>query len=234
MGRRPPGTVLSERSKKKKRFFKGDKPFIRKFEIEDMWVLWAAYKEGSFPQMPEMEREEFYSTIRARLGNYMFLFLVEDNNRKFKAGIGAVCLIGANTDGWKFEPHVEYFKWATKYNIIRTTLCFLNWISFNKDVGVCIIRSLENTVNLFRYMKEYIGLNYVGMIHSGDIRGDEYLFSLKGKKHGNEPILSEHGKKPDGVGTSSKRVYGNRVGTGSASTSTAGSDRDTGEKVSGV
>lgn len=222
MASRSPSPILSERSRKKKKLFKGTKPFIRRFEIEDMWILWAAYKEGSFPIIKEgMEREEFYAFIRPKLAGYHFLFLVEDQNKRFKEGKGAICIIGANTDGWKYEPHVEYFKWATKYNKVRTTLSFLNWISFNKEVGVCIIRSLENTTKLFRYMREFIGINYVGMIPSGDIRGDEYIFSLLGKK-------------ANGSGQASKRLHRNGDGTRPASESGSRSDSSPREEVSGI
>ena len=219
MGNRSSGTVLSDRSLKKKKFFKkSEKPFIRPFTKDDMWILWAAYKEGSFPHMEEMSKEDFYAEISVKSSKYQFLFLVEDNNKKFKAGRGPVCIIGANTDGWKFEPHVDYFKWATKYNMIRTTLCFLNWISFNKDVGVCVIRSLDNTVNLFKYMREYIGLNYVGMMPQGDIRGNEHIFCLLGKK-------------ANGLRASSKGLHRTSNGSGDASTSPARGHSDNGEKV---
>jgi len=213
--------IPSERSRKKKRLFKGDKPFIRRFELEDMWILWAAYKEGSFPEMPEMDKELFYSVIRSRLSNYQCLYLVEDNNKKWKAGRGPICIIGANSDGWKYLPHVEYFKWATKYNIIRTTVCFLNWISFQKDVGICIIESLENTVNLFKYMKSFIGLNFVGTIPGGDPRGTVYVFSLLGKKD-------------NGRGEASKRLHRDGKRDGSASASSTRSDGNTGAEVSSL
>ena len=207
--------IMADRSKKRKRFFKGEKPFIRQFTIDDMWILWAAYKEGSFPNLPEMQKDEFYTFIRGRLQGYQFLFLVEDNNRRFKSGRGPVCLIVANTDGWKFEPHVDYFKWATKYNIIRTTLTFLNWVSFKKEIGVCIIRSLKDTVPLFKYMREFIGITYVGTIRGGDIRGDESIFSLSGKKD-------------NGRGKASKGLHGDSNGSGPTSASTGGDSSSTG------
>jgi hypothetical protein len=172
------GTVLKRRI-----LFKKSKPFIRRFELSDMWILWAAYKEGSFPVMPEgMEKEAFYTEIRQRLNSYHQLMLVEDDCKKFKDGRGPVCLIGARTDGWKIEPHVEFFKWASKQNILRVNVRFFNWIRQNKEIGVCIVRSLKHTTNLFHHVREYGVLNFVGKIPGGDSRGDEYIFSIRGKK----------------------------------------------------
>ena len=167
---------------KRRILFKKSKPFIRKFEVEDMWILWAAYKEGSFPAMPEMDKETFYVTIKQRLGSYHSLMLVEDDCKKFKGGRGPVCLVAANTDGWKYEPHVEFFKWANRMNVLRCNVRFFNWIRQNKEVGVCIVHSLKNTSNLFHHVKMYGVLNFVGRIPGGDKRGDEYIFSVRGKR----------------------------------------------------
>lgn len=188
MGSRSSGAVLDniERRVKRKKLFKGSKPHIRKFEIEDMWVLWAAYKEGSFTDLPELTKEQFYNLISVRMQIYQALWLIEDDNVRFKEKRGPVCIVGAFVDAplWRIEPHVEYFSWATKYNKIRATLMFLYWMSFRKEFGVCVIKSLKNTEKLFRYMQKFIGLNYSGKIENGDVRGDEYVFYLRCKRHG--------------------------------------------------
>lgn len=172
------GTVLKRRI-----LFKKSKPFIRPFETSDMWILWAAYKEGSFKDIKtDMSRDEFYEFIRNALSSFQTLFLVDDACKKFKEKRGPVCFIAARTDGWRIEPHVEFFSWANKQNILRVNVRFFNWIRQNKDVGVCIVRSLKNTANLFHHVREYGVLNFVGKIPGGDKRGDEYIFSIRGKK----------------------------------------------------
>ena len=206
---------------KRRTLFKKSKPFIRQFEQSDMWILWAAYKEGSFPLMPEMGKEEFYATIRARMGNYNALMLVEDECKKFRDGRGPVCIIGANTDGWKVEPHVEFFKWATKQNILRVNVRFFNWIRQNKEIGVCIVRSLESSANLFNHVRSYGVLYYVGRIPGGDRRGDEFIYSIRGKRI-DGTVQAEQGIQRDGASREP------------ASPGEFGSNRDTGKEVSGI
>lgn len=195
------GTVLKRRI-----LFKKSKPFIRPFEQKDMWILWAAYKEGSFPVMQQdLEKDIFFQEITKQLLSYHTLMLVDDDCKRFKEGRGPVCLIVSRTDGWKIEPHVEFFKWANKQNILRVNVRFFNWIRQNKEIGVCIVRSLKNTVNLFHHVREYGVLNFVGKIPGGDRRGDEYLFSIRGKKIDGfisaSKGLQRDGKSSDTTGT---------------------------------
>ena len=210
MADRPFRAVLNVVEKRRK-LFKKSKPFIREFKPEDMWILWAAYKEKSFNQLPEellgMNKEEFYQFSTDRLKPYHSLMLVEDSCNKFKEKRGPVCLIVANTDGWKVEPHVEFFSWATKLNILRVNVRFFNWIRQNKEVGVCIVRSLKNTSNLFHHVRKYGVLNFVGKIPGGDYRGDEWIFSIRGKRvdgtlKANDGIQRDSSSwKPDGTDT---------------------------------
>jgi len=184
-----------------------------------MWVLWAAYKEGSFPLIPEMDKESFYGYTRENLKSFSSLMLVEDECKKFKAGRGPVCLIVANTDGWKVEPHVEFFKWATPRNILRVNVRFFNWMRQNKGVGVCIVKSLKETSNLFHRVRQYGVLFYVGCLVGGDIRGNEFIFSICG------------GKRIDGADKTTKGLQRDSDGGEQSSTSTIGSNGDSGEKV---
>jgi hypothetical protein len=213
--------LISNTVEKRRKLFKKSKPFIREFKLDDMWVLWAAYKEGSFP-LPEMTKEEFYKYSTERLKTYHSLMLVEDECKKFKASRGPVCLIVANTDGWKVEPHVEFFKWATKQNILRVNVRFFNWIRQNKEIGVCIVRSLKDTSNLFHHIRKYGVLNFVGRIPGGDIRGDEYVFSTRGKRT-NGDVPPTKGLQRDGLDTNSTREP--------ADTSPVRSSGDTREEV---
>ena len=203
---------------KRRKLFRKSKPFIREFKPEDMWILWAAYKEGSFPLMDEMSKEDFYSRIRIRLGCYHSLMLVEDECRKFNDKRGPVCIIGANTDGWKVEPHVEFFKWASKQNILRVNVQFFNWIRQNREIGVCIVRSLKNTSNLFHHVRRYGVLTFVGKIPGGDRRGDEYCFSIRGKK-------------PNGSIQTTEGLQRERTSGPTASSGDSGSSGGTGEEI---
>lgn len=173
------------------RLFKHDKPFVRPAVLlseaglgDDMGVLWAAYKAKSFPLLGEgLDMAGFSKAIIAMASNLHEMAIVEDNSKAFGSGRGPVAIIGIRSDGWRHEPHIDYFKWATKRNILRVTVQFLQMARYSKEVGVLIVRSLKPTSGLFmRVAKDYGVLNFVGRIPNGTPRGDEYLFSMMGKK----------------------------------------------------
>lgn len=151
---------------------------------DDMGVLWAAYKAGSFPLIEqELDMAQFAKTIIATAITLQEMAIVEDGNKAFGSGRGPVAIIGISSDGWRHEPHIDYFKWATKRNILRVTIQFLQMARYSKEVGVIIARSLKPTSELFmRAAKDYGVLNFVGRIPHGTVRGDEYVFSVAGKK----------------------------------------------------
>lgn len=173
------------------RLFKTSKPFIRPAVLvseggfgDDMGILWAAYKAGSFPLINAgMEMPEFAKAMVAIALTLHEMAIVEDDNKAFASGRGPVAIIGIRSDGWKHEPHVDYFKWSAKRNILRVTIQFLQMARYSKEVGVVMIRSLKETSNLFmRAAKDYGVLNFVGRVPHGTPRGDEYIFSVMGKK----------------------------------------------------
>lgn len=194
---------------KRRRLFRKSKPFIRPFEKADMWVLWAAYKEGSFDLPPNMTKEVLYAHMMKALGGYSSLMLVEDYNKRFKDQRGAVCLITVMSDGWKMEPYAHWFSWATKLNILRANVRFLKWIMHSKEVGVCVFQATEKTVNLYMHVRRYGVLNYVGKIPGGTRYGNSYEFSLRGKLEG---------RGHDGIATSTT----SGAATGHAATASTG------------
>jgi len=169
---------------KKKLLFKHSKPLVRPFTDADLWVFWAAYKEGSFDGVPtDIDKETFYANTLESMKNYASILVIEDNNKRFKNGRGVVCFVTIKQEGCRIEPHVEFFKWATTKNILRSTVRFFNWIRYNRQIGACVVRCLSDTVNLFHRAKYYGVLFYVGKIVGGSPSGDgdEYIFSTKGK-----------------------------------------------------
>jgi hypothetical protein len=188
-----------------------------------MWILWAAYKEGSFPELSSnMDKDALYAHMKASLGMYSSLMLVEDYNRRFKDHRGAVCLIKGMSDGWKFEPEAIWFSWATKLNILRGNVRFLKWMMHNKEIGVCTFQTSSDTKNLYDHVKKYGVLNYVGRIPGGQRIGDAYVWSLRGKLRGIEG-------RNDGAGnaTTADATTGAATdGTATATTSTSAAPTD--------
>ena len=149
-----------------------------------MGILWAAYKAGSFPMIAqELEMGDFAKAIIAIAITQHEMAVVEDDSKTYQSGRGPVAIIGIRSDGWRHEPHVDYFKWATKRNILRVTIQFLQMARYSKEVGVVMVHSPKETSNLFmRAAKDYGVLNFVGRVPHGTPRGDEYIFSTIGKK----------------------------------------------------
>lgn len=171
------------------RLFGASKPTIRAARLftesgygEDMGILWAAYKVGSFPLVDnqDMSPDDFGRFIAGL--PIADAVIVEDSNNHYTTGRGPIAFIGVQSDGWRHEPHVDYFAWASKRNMLRTTVAFLQFMRYNKHVGVCVIRCLAPHVNLFKRAAKYVTLNYLGRIVNGTPRGDEYMFTVAGKK----------------------------------------------------
>ena len=76
----------SETYRKRKTLFRKSKPFIRPFSMDDLWVFWAGYKEGSFPALqPDLSKEDFYAWLLGAMGKHNKVLVVEDGNKMFKA-----------------------------------------------------------------------------------------------------------------------------------------------------
>lgn len=164
------------------RLFGASRPLVRPFDpATDMWVMWAAYDLNSFPSLPSgLTIKEFGALVMAQVASRSSCLVVEDDCKYFKAGRGPVCFVAVDNFGWRIEPHADFFMWATKRMKLRCTVAFLQMARYSKNVGVCVIRSLARSNNLFRHAQRYVLLNDAGRIQMGDPRGDEYLFSIKG------------------------------------------------------
>ena len=176
---------------KRDRLFKSSRPHVRPLQLfedgkgKDIGILWAAYKAGSFdiPQMPQdLDRDQFIDFMLDVISRYSKGWIVEDKNREFKEGYGAVGFILAADNGWELEPHFEKFSWASARNVLRTFVSFLQMMRYSKEIGIVNLYTLETHKNLFDHVSEYGVLRYVGKMPHGDIRGDRYIYYTRGKK----------------------------------------------------
>ncbi len=135
---------------------------------KDMAILWAAYKAGSFALPEGWGQEEFAEKIVAHFSLFDSIFMVEDANPAFN-GRGAVAVILVTADRDMVRPDIDYFKWATRRNVLRTTVAFFQWIRYSKDVGLCVFGSTAKSRKLYERMREYgimvwhIGNGYFGL-----------------------------------------------------------------------
>ena len=106
---------------------------------------------------------------------------MEDFNKSFKSGIGPVLVFQTCGNDWRITPHAQMFPWATPRNILRCYVSFLHMIKYKK-IGVCVVLGLKHVVPLYEKCVEYGVLFRSGMIAGGDPRGDEYIYSIRGKR----------------------------------------------------
>jgi len=139
---------------------------------KDMGILWAAHRAGSFG-LGDIEQAQFAEAFIAGAADYDSAWIVEDRNDSFPSGRGPIATILVRSDGVVIRPDVDYFKWATARNILRTTVAFFNWIRFSKDVSLCVFGSTPESKSLYWKMRDYgIMVTYVG----------NGMFALAGEK----------------------------------------------------
>lgn len=174
---------------KRDRLFKSSRPNVRPLELfdehnksKDIAILWAAYKRDSFPSMPELNQDEFAKYILDLASSYNAGWMIEDKNKQYNDGYGAIAFIFAASNGWEIEPHVEVFSWATPRNVLRGAVSYLQMMRYSKDVGIVNIYSLLKTKSLFDQLLKYGVARYIGRVPHGDLRGDRYIYYTRGKK----------------------------------------------------
>lgn len=181
--------MSSDKKAKRDRLFKNGRPHIRPLQVydgekyhKDLGILWVGYKKTPFEWLKEnLEQSEFARAIE-HIYKDDDLLIAEDNNRHFKDKKGPVALFSLSNNGWKYEPHVQFMPWATKKNILRATVAFLQYVRYSKKVGCVVVFSLEDSLTLFDKCCEYGVLHRVGLIPNGDPRGDEWMYTIRGKR----------------------------------------------------
>ena len=148
----------------------------------DLGILWTAHKKEPFLWLDKnLNQTQFVEAIE-NINQNEQLLMIEDLNDKYKNKTGPVSLVTVTTrDNWKFEPHSQFFPWATPKNKLRVSVAFFQWIRYQKTVGVCVVYSLEDSVKLFDKCCEYGVLHKIGNIPNGSPMGNEIVYSVKGK-----------------------------------------------------
>ena len=73
----------------------------------------------------ELSDEDFATLIAKTFGQYQEIMVIEDRNKRFGAEFGPVGVVAAIVRGQNYEPHVEWFEWATPQNKLRGAVAFL-------------------------------------------------------------------------------------------------------------
>lgn len=171
---------------KRERLFRHSRPNLRAFEFydgdeyhKDVKILWVAHKLKPLHGLSEELTEvEFVNKIMSLESE---LLMIEDKNKQYK-GSGPIGVVLIYSDEWKIEPHASFFPWATKQNILRSAVSFFQWARNSRKIGCVLTFVLQDGKNLYDRVCKYGVLHYVGKLVNGDPRGDEYIYSVKGKK----------------------------------------------------
>jgi len=176
--------------------------------------MWAAYDTESFKKLKKgMSKEEFLRMLISFCQAKSSCLVVEDDCKWFKSGRGPVAFVSIDNYGWRIEPHVDFFKWATPRIILRCCVAFFQMVRYSSQVGVCEIRSLESSVNLFDHLREYGLVFPAGKIPNGDPRGDEYLYYAKGRMNhaganGDRSVLQRDDRRSGSEDSGEERTSG--------------------------
>lgn len=170
------------------RLFKTSRPNIREMSLvdqqgytHDMNILWGAHKMGSF-DMPEASQEDFAEVMTKTMSTFDRKWIIEDKNAQFKEGYGPVGMMYADFNGWSLEPHFEPFSWASTRNRLRSMVSFLQMMRYDKSVGIVNVHSLKDGKGFFNHVSKYGVLKYATKIPDGDIKGDRYIYYIRGRK----------------------------------------------------
>ena len=123
---------------------------------------------------------DFESLMEKRFAPFQEVLVLEDANAKFGQKFGPVGIVGALTNGYLYQPHVEWFPWATAKNKLRASVMFFQKFRY-RDLGLIRVHTIEPYLRFFKNMKKYVPLFYVAKIPGGDElgRGDDYIFYMK-------------------------------------------------------
>lgn len=167
----------------RERLFKKSRPQARRLEIldgdqysKDMGVLWAAYKAGSFSMPPLLTQEDFVKLIEESFKEFQHMWVIDDDNNAFSSRRGPVALVGANSVNLIVEPKFLFFKWASKRNILRSVIAFLNMIRNSKKTGIALVRTTKDKMTLPDHLKKYDMLYFIGKSAE-----NEYLYTVRGR-----------------------------------------------------
>jgi hypothetical protein len=143
------------------------------------WIYGAYKLQGG-----DKTQDEFASYFAEFTLPYQEVFMIEDKSDSYKDGWGVVGLVYCYYNGWRMEPEVEWFPWARKRNILRSTVAFLLYCRYSKDIGVVLVHATDDDNHFFKGVKKYVTLYPVRAIPGGLPTGNDNLFYLRGKKRG--------------------------------------------------
>ena len=144
--------------------------------VADMPVMQQAYQAGSFKKLArDLSEDDFRQVLFEFCQRKYACLIVEDAHRP-------VAFVAIDHDGWRVEPHVDFFEWASARARFRSSIAFFKMMRSSPEVGVCVVRAIADSVRLFDHLCRREVLRLCGQIPAGDPRGDEWLYYVRGSK----------------------------------------------------
>lgn len=176
---------------RRERLFERTNPRVRPLEFaKDAWVLYAAYDLASFPALkPDANKpgvfkghEEFFEYFKRFAAGKSRLLVVEEDHKYFRDKRGPVALVSVDNYGWRIEPQIDFFHWATPRERLAAAVCVLNVIRYSKEVGACVVRVGEKDEGFCQHLRDQYGLlQFVGKVDYGRPDGDEFQYCVRMK-----------------------------------------------------
>lgn len=174
---------------RRERLYKRANPRVRPFDFaRDAWVMWAAYDLGSFQSLPKgLKQEQFFAFLRHFSGAKSSMLMIDEDHKYFREKRGPVALVSIDNYGWRIEPKLDYFFWATPRQRLAAAVSFFQMVRYAKEVGVCVLRVAEKDVEFCKHLYKYDLLRPYGEIPNAGPFGKEYLFGVTGRRKVEQP-----------------------------------------------
>ena len=176
--------ALKEVRLKRERLMRYTNPRVRPFDWNtDANWLWGAYDLGSFEKMPkDLTKEQFGMLLRRHIAAKSSCLMVDEDHRYFRDKRGPVAMISVDNFGWKVEPQIDFFKWATKRQRLAAAVSFLQMVRYSKEIGVCVVRVGDSDVKFCEHLYEYDILKLSGKLPNARPDGTETVFYVRGRR----------------------------------------------------
>lgn len=173
---------------RRERLFARTNPRVRPLDFaKDAWVLWAAYDTCSFPMLKAKQHEpgvfqkpdDFFAYFRTFAATKSSVLVIEEDHKYFRDKRGPVAMVSIENNGWRIEPHFDFFHWGTPRQRLAAAVCMLNVIRYAKDIGACLLRVAERDEEFCQHIRDKYGLlHFVGRVDFGRPDGDELLYRV--------------------------------------------------------
>ena len=173
---------------RRERLFAKANPRVRPFDYaRDAWVLWAAYDLGSFPSLkPDPHKEghfkkpeDLFAYFRAYALSKSSILMVDEDHRFFRERRGPVAMVSVEQNGWKLQPHFDFFHWATPRHRLAAAVSLMNMVSYDKKFGACTVSVGERDEEFCQHIRDRYGLlRFVGRLDNGRPDGDELTYAV--------------------------------------------------------